>query len=158
VSRMPATRAPSLEEALAADLTATWGGVRRRLRRGTRAVVGGELLTGSQVELLRLVEAQPGLGVGDAAAALHLAGNTVSTLVGGLAALDLMERRADPGDRRAARLYLTAAATRRLHRWRDERQRRLAAAIEALDPGDVATLRASLPALERLLAELERDA
>jgi DNA-binding MarR family transcriptional regulator len=155
---MPTTHTRSLEEALAADLTAAWGGVRRRLRRGTRAVVGGELLTGSQVELLRLVETQPGLGVRDAAAALHLAPNTVSTLVGGLAALDLIERRADPGDRRAARLYLTAAATRRLRRWRDERQRRLTAAIEALEPDDVATLRASLPALERLLGELERAA
>jgi len=132
--------------------------VRRRLRRGTRAVVGGELLTGSQVELLRLVEAQPGVGVRDAATALHLAPNTVSTLVGGLAALDLVERRADPGDRRAARLYLTPAATRRLHRWRDERHRRLTAAIGALDADDVTSLRASLPALGRLLAELEREA
>src|SRR6185295_404122 len=130
------TRAPSLEEALAADLTAAWGGVRRRLRRGTRA----------------------GVGVRDAATALHLAPNTVSTLVGGLAALDLVERRADPGDRRAARLYLTPAATRRLHRWRDERHRRLTAAIGALDADDVTSLRASLPALGRLLAELEREA
>jgi len=152
------THAPSLEEELAADLTAAWGGVRRRLRRGTRAVVGGELLTGSQVELLRLVEGQPGVGVRDAATALHLAPNTVSTLVGGLAALDLVERRADPGDRRAARLYLTPAATRRLHRWRDERHRRLTAAIGALDADDVTSLRASLPALGRLLAELEREA
>jgi DNA-binding MarR family transcriptional regulator len=151
------TRTTAVEDALADELTAAWGGVRRRLRRGTRTIVGGPPLTGSQVELLRLVEARPGLGVSDAAAAMHLAANTVSTLVGGLAAAGLLERRADPGDRRAARLFLTPAATRRFRRWRDERHRRLTAAIGALDADDVTALRASVPALERLLAVLERD-
>ena len=45
------------EHLLAEELTAAWGGVRRRLRRGARAVVPGEPLTGAQIELLRLVEA-----------------------------------------------------------------------------------------------------
>jgi DNA-binding MarR family transcriptional regulator len=152
------TRAPSFEEALAADLTAAWGGARRRLRRRTRAGVGGEPLTGAQVELLRLVEAQPDIGVRDAATALHLAPNTVSTLVGGLVAIDLLERRPDPDDRRAARLVLTATARERLRRWRDERDRHLAAALSELGSEDLLALQASLPALERLLAVLERDA
>jgi DNA-binding MarR family transcriptional regulator len=151
-------RAPSLEETLAADLAAAWGGARRRLRRGARAVVGGEPLTGAQVELLRLVEAQPGIGVGEAAGALHVAPNTVSTLVGQLVGHGLLARRPDPGDRRAARLELTAAATDRIRRFRDERDRLLAAALAELDADDVAALRASLPALERLLAALERVA
>src|SRR4051812_46290319 len=92
------THAPTHEEQLelASELTAAWGGVRRRLRRGARAALGGEPFTGAQVELLRLVEAQPGVGVRDAAAALHLAANTVSTLVGGLVAAGLLERRATP--------------------------------------------------------------
>ena len=148
----------SAEETLATELAAAWGGVRRRLRRGARAAVGGEPLTGSQIELLRLVETQPGVGVRDAAAALHLAPNTVSTLVGGLVAAGLLARRPDPGDRRAARLALTAVATARLRRWRDERDRVLAAALSELDAGDVETLRGSIPALERLLAVLERQA
>src|SRR6185295_812510 len=134
------THAPSLEEALAADLTAAWGGVRRRLRRGTRAVVGGELLTGSQVELLRLVEAQPGVGVRDAATALHLAPNTISTLVRGLVGDDLLARSADPDDGRAARLSLTATARRRLRRSRDERDRLLADALGRLEDEDIAAL------------------
>jgi DNA-binding MarR family transcriptional regulator len=148
----------ALEETLAADLAAAWGGVRRRLRRGARAVVGGEPLTGAQIELLRLVETQPGIGVGEAAAALHLAPNTVSTLVGNLVAHGLLARRPDPGDRRAARLELTAVATDRLRRYRDERDRLLTAALAELHPDDIATLRASLPALERLLDALERGA
>jgi DNA-binding MarR family transcriptional regulator len=152
------TEAPTFEETLAADLTAAWGAARRRLRRRAREVVGGEPLTGSQVELLRLVETQPDIGVRDAAAALHLAPNTVSTLVGGLVALDLLERRADPDDRRAARLVLTATAHDRLRRWRDERDRHLAAALDELGSDDLLALQASLPALERLLAVLERNA
>jgi DNA-binding MarR family transcriptional regulator len=154
---MPA-RAASFEETLAADLAAAWGAAQRRLRRRTRAVVGGAPLTGAQVELLRLVEAQPDIGVRDAAAALHLAPNTVSTLVGGLVALDLLERRPDPDDGRAAHLVLTASARERTRRWRDERDRHLAAALHQLGSDDLLALQASLPALERLLAVLERDA
>src|SRR6185295_7527411 len=111
------------EEALAAELTTAWGGVRRRLRRSARAAVGGEPLTGAQIELLRLVETQPGVGVRDAAAALHLAPNTVSTLVRGLVGDDLLTRTADAADGRAAHLALTPVARRRLRRWRDERGR-----------------------------------
>jgi DNA-binding MarR family transcriptional regulator len=146
------------EETLAADLTAAWGGTRRRLRRKAREVVGGEPLTGSQIELLRLVEAQPDIGVRDAAATLHLAPNTVSTLVGGLVSAGLLERRPDPDDRRAARLVLTAGARERLRRYRDERDRHLAAALRELESDDLLALQASLPALERLLAVLERSA
>jgi DNA-binding MarR family transcriptional regulator len=152
------TRTAPAEETLAAELAAAWGGVRRRLRRGARAAVGGEALTGSQVELLRLVQTQPGVGVRDAAAALHLAPNTVSTLVGGLVAAGLLERRPHPVDRRAARLALTDAATARLQRLRDERNRLLAAALAELDDPDVAALRSAVPALEALLVALERQA
>jgi DNA-binding MarR family transcriptional regulator len=152
------TRTAPAEETLAAELAAAWGGVRRRLRRGARAAVGGEALTGSQVELLRLVQTQPGVGVRDAAAALHLAPNTVSTLVGGLVAAGLLERRPHPVDRRAARLALTDAATARLQRLRDERNRLLAAALAELDGADVAALRSAVPALEALLVALERQA
>jgi DNA-binding MarR family transcriptional regulator len=151
------TRTLTQEEALASELASAWGGVRRRLRRSARAKVGGEPLTGSQVEVLRLVETVPGLGVRDAAAALHLAPNTVSTLVGGLVAAGMLDRRADPDDRRATQLHLTPAATTRLRRWRDERDRVLATALERLDADDRAALEGSLPALERLLAALEGD-
>jgi len=153
-----AIQAPRAEQLLAAQLTDAWGGVRRRLRRGARAVVGGEPLTGAQIELLRLVETNPGVGVREAADTLHLAPNTVSTLVRELVGDELLTRTADPDDGRAARLALTATARRRLRRWRDERGRLLAAALHRLSEEDRAALEASLPALERLLAALERDA
>lgn len=150
-----AVQAPHAEQLLAEELTAAWGGVRRRLRRGAREVVGGEPLTGAQIELLRLVEAKPGLGVRDAAGALHLAPNTVSTLVRGLVGDELLARTADPDDGRAARLTLTVTARQRLRRWRDERGRLLAGALRRLSEEDRAALEGSLPALERLLAALE---
>lgn len=153
-----AVQAQSSEDLLAAELAEAWARVRRRLRRDARAAVGGEPLTGSQVELLRLVETQPGIGVADAAGALAVAPNTVSTLVGGLVTADLLERHRDPDDGRAARLTLTAAARRRLRRWRDERSRLLAGALRELSPDDRAALESSVPALERLFDALEGSA
>jgi len=146
----------SREEVLAAELAEAWARVRRRLRRGARAVVGGEPLSGAQLELLRVVEGRPGIGVAEAAAALDVAANTVSTLVSGLVAVDLLARGRDPGDRRAARLTLTATARRRLARYRDERGRLLAGGLRELSDDDRAALEASLPALGRLLTALER--
>jgi DNA-binding MarR family transcriptional regulator len=43
---------------------------------------------------------------------------TVCRLLDRLAALDLIERRADPGDRRATRLFLTARARAKVERLR----------------------------------------
>jgi DNA-binding MarR family transcriptional regulator len=145
----------AVDQDLAAELLGAWGGVRRRLRRGARQAVGGTPLTGSEIELLRLVASEPLINVNDAAAALHLAPNTVSTLVRSLTARALLDRRPDPGDRRAVRLALTPAASERLRRFRDERGRLLGVALAALDADDREALEASLPALQRLLAALE---
>jgi DNA-binding MarR family transcriptional regulator len=129
--------------------------VHRRLRRGARAVHGGALLSGAQVELLRLVQARPGIGVGEAAGALHLAPNTVSTLVRSLCDEGLLRRRADARDGRAARLELTEAAHERIRRRQDERARLLALALDDLDADERAALDRALPALRHALAELE---
>src|SRR5690349_19011095 len=131
------------DEALGADLVDAWGGVRRRLRRGAARVVPGDLLTPAEVELLRLVAARPELTVREAADALHLAANTVSTLVGGLADRGLLSRRRDERDRRAVRLTVTAAARRRMRAWQDERNRLLTLALADLSDEDRAALEAS---------------
>ncbi|WP_432841066.1 MarR family winged helix-turn-helix transcriptional regulator [Dactylosporangium sp. CA-092794] len=143
-------------QALADALFAQLNGVRRVLRRRTRASleqIGGPVrpeLTPSQVELLRLVEAAPGTGVGAAAQGLHLAGNSVSTLVNQLTELGLLRRDRDPADRRSARLFLTPAAQSRLSAWRAARVSHLAAALAHLDPPDREQLTAAIPALSRL--------
>ena len=92
------------------ELMGLAAGLRRVVRRRLRAQLPGPALRGAQLELLQLVEAEPGVGVAAAARSLHLAGNTVSTLVNQLVAAGMVHRAVDPADRRAARLTLTDAA------------------------------------------------
>jgi DNA-binding MarR family transcriptional regulator len=130
-------------------------GVRRVVRRRLRAQVPGPALRGAQVELLQLVEEEPGVGVAAAARSLHVAGNTVSTLVNQLIEAGMLHRSVDPADRRAARLTLTDAARDRLARWRAARSLLVAEAVGRLSAHDVAALEAALPALKNLVRELE---
>ena len=128
--------------------------IRRRLRGGLTA----PRLRGAEVELLRLVEARPGVGISDAARALHLAGNTVSTLVNQLVRDGYLTRETDPADRRAARLRLTEAAEKRLKDWRQRRAELVGRQLSRLDEADRATLRAALPALRKLAVTLHEEA
>ena len=139
---------------LSIGLLGVIGPLRRMLRRRVRDDWPLEPLPAAQVELLRLVSEQPGVGVGEAAARLHLAANTVSTLVGQLGSAGLIERTSDPLDRRSARLVLTPAADARIAAWRERRAEAARRALEALSADDRARLHAALPALERLVEEL----
>ncbi|MGW1624637.1 MarR family winged helix-turn-helix transcriptional regulator [Streptomyces sp. NPDC002172] len=128
--------------------------IRRRLRRGlTRP-----RLRGAEVELLRLVESRPGIGISDAAKELYLAGNSVSTLVNQLVKDGLMRRETDPADRRAARLLLTEDAEKRLADWHRRRAELVAGHVARLDEADREALRAALPALRRLADTLHEEA
>lgn len=142
---------------LAEDLMADVAALRRVTRRRLRATVPGPPLSGAQLELLRFVEAEPGTGVATAAHALRLAGNSVSTMVNQLVARGMLRREVDPADRRAARLVLTDAATGRLAAWRTARAELVGAALERLPATDRDAVRAALPALRRLLVELEEE-
>jgi DNA-binding MarR family transcriptional regulator len=143
--------------ATADDLMLLVMGVRRVVRRRLRAEIDGPVLRGAQVELMRLVEAEPGIGVAAAARALHLAGNTVSTLVNQLVDAGMLVRGVDPDDRRAARLLLTDAAGARLARWREARSRLVGDALDRLPAHDVAALGEAMPALRSQIAEMERE-
>ncbi|WP_239114752.1 MarR family winged helix-turn-helix transcriptional regulator [Planotetraspora kaengkrachanensis] len=140
------------DEVMAVVLT-----LRRVVRRRLRAELPGPLLRGAQVELLQLIETEPGIGVAAAARTLHLAGNSVSTLVNQLGAAGLLRREIDPADRRAARLFLTDAAVARLARWRDTRSRLVGDAFARLSDDEVSTVVAALPALRHLITELAED-
>ena len=97
------------------------------------------------------------MGVAAAARSLHVAGNTVSTLVNQLIEAGMLHRSVDPADRRAARLTLTDAARDRLARWRAARSLLVAEAVGRLSAHDVAALEAALPALKNLVRELEEQ-
>ena len=146
----------SLESALLGDeLMATVAALRRTVRRRLRTVLPGPPLRGAQLELMRVVEQQPGIGIGPAARVLHLAANTVSTLVDQLIDLKMLVRDTDPADRRAARLWLTESATQRLAEGRQARMGRMTQVIAGLSAAEREALAQALPALRALLAALD---
>ena len=154
--------APSLEPPAAitddADrLAKAVSDLRRITRRTIRHDWPYSPLSPSQVELLRAVVDHPGIGVRDAAEYLNLAPNTVSTLVGSLTDAGLLTRERDERDGRAARLEVTAAASRRRAAWRDRRAHVIGAALGELEPVDREAITRAIPALERLTWQLGRE-
>jgi DNA-binding MarR family transcriptional regulator len=143
---------------LAAGMLAVIGPLRRALRRSLQRDLPIAPLPTAQAELLRVVRRQPGISVGEAAQAIGVAANTVSTLVNQLVAAGLLERGRDPADRRTARLELTEAAGRRAARWLDQREQTLAGALTGLSAEERAAIARALPALHQVLRALERDA
>lgn len=139
---------------LADELMAAVAGLRRLVRRRLRDQLPGPRLRGAEVELLRVVETQPGIGVAAAARELHLAGNSVSTLVNRLVDAGLLGRETDPADRRAVRLRLTPDAVHRLTAWRQARSELVGRALADLAAEDVAAVERALPALRRLAERL----
>jgi DNA-binding MarR family transcriptional regulator len=140
---------------LVADrLLAAMASLRRTLRR--RALRPTELfsLTGSQLELVRLVRRQPGVSVAEAASELRLAPNTVSTLVRQLSDLRLLSRSADASDRRVARLDLSTDIRRKVDAWRDRRVDALTSAMGQLSVREERCLEEAVKVLARLGAHL----
>ncbi|MER6946973.1 MarR family transcriptional regulator [Nonomuraea sp. NPDC000554] len=142
-----------LPDALVGVLTGIQRLVRRRLRQGPT----GPRLRGAQVELLRLVAANPGIGVSAAAKELFLAGNSVSTLVNQLTAAGLLRRETCHDDRRSARLLATPEAEARLRAWEERRAALVREQVERLSEDDRAALTAALPALRRLAEGLHEE-
>ncbi|MEZ0094052.1 MarR family winged helix-turn-helix transcriptional regulator [Streptacidiphilus sp. EB129] len=139
------------------DVAEVLVGVQRLIRRRLRRDLAGPRLRGAQVELLRLVLAQPGIGVSGAARELHLAGNSVSTLVNQLVSVGLLTREPDPQDRRAVRLTVTREAVTRLGDWDARRSALVREQVAGLAPEDQAAIAAALPSLRRLAAGLHAD-
>lgn len=129
--------------------------LRRALRRSVRTDVPFESLSVAQVELMQLLAEQPGLRASEIGDQLLLAPTTVSTLVGALLSASLIERVADPDDRRAWHLNLTKEGTTRLGEWQQSNKRVLHDALDRLNPSDQKALRGALPALTKLVANLD---
>jgi DNA-binding MarR family transcriptional regulator len=146
--------ATAADVGLAEALFEALGSVRRQVRR-TAGRPWPAQLSGSQVELVRLVRRSPGVTVSEAAESLRLAGNTVSTLVRQLTDAGVLRREPDPADRRVARLHVTAAARGRIEGWRDRRAELAARAIGQLTDDDARALADAVPALTALVAALQ---
>lgn len=131
------------------------GAVRRAVRRAARRSGQSEPLPVAQAELLRLTAARPGLTVAQAAAELHLAPNTVSTLVGKLTEQGLLNRIPSSTDGRSVLLEVTARARKRVAERRDLRAELTGRALTGLSSEDRAALAAAIPAMLRLAERTE---
>ena len=145
------------QAALAEELMTTMAALRRLVRRRVPSEVPGPPLRGAHVELLQVIKKQPGIGIAPAGRALHLAANSVSTLVNQLIDIGMLVRQTAPDDRRAAQLWLTETAAQRLTAWRQGRIDLVTSGVAGLPCADRQALTEALPALRALLAALDSE-
>jgi DNA-binding MarR family transcriptional regulator len=121
----------------------------RRLRREL-APLG---ITGGQAALLYAIRTHPGLGVRELAELEGVSAPAMTAYVDRLEAAGLLARRRSTRDRRRVELELTEAGLRVLRSARRRRTAWLAARLRRLEPDELASVEAALPALRKLLAE-----
>jgi DNA-binding MarR family transcriptional regulator len=138
---------------LAGELMSVTAAIRRTVRRRAVRSMGGSLPQ-AQLDLLFVIEAEPGIGVARAAAVLELAGNSVSTLVNQLVSAGYVRRTTDPSDRRAARLFLTDSASQRIHQWRSIRNTAVAEALQQSSEDELSAIELAVPVLRKVLDRL----
>ena len=142
-------------KAEASKLMAATGAVRRVATRAVRTSAVADPLPPARSELLRLVFRRPGIGVAEAAAELHLAPNSVSTMVSKLAEGGLINRGRVASDGRSVRLTVTEAGAARISQWRDIRTDLVGRALSRLSTADQQAIVAAIPALIRLAQQME---
>jgi DNA-binding MarR family transcriptional regulator len=142
---------------LAEELMTTMAALRRLIRRRVPTEACDPPLRGAHAELLQVIKKQPGIGIASAGRALHLAANSVSTLVNQLIDIGMLERQTAPDDRRAARLWLTETAKQQLEAFRQVRVDLVANGVAGLSDTDRQALTKAIPALRALLAALDAN-
>jgi DNA-binding MarR family transcriptional regulator len=140
------------------QLADTVARLRRSMRRAARASAPDNPLSVAQLELMNCLAAAPGIRPSDVARLLRLAPNTVTTLVNALVRARMVRRDDDPADRRTIRLTLTGHGEAALARWESTNEAILSRAQARLDDDQRIALRTALPALARLIEEIDSDA
>ncbi len=121
--------------------------VARRLRATWREQLAPLGISPHQGRALLVVAVEPGLRLTDLAGRLRIAPRSVTEVVDGLVALDLVERRPDPRDRRATTLALTPAGVRMVATIEGSRADATDEMFEAVPARDRAHLRRILTGL-----------
>jgi DNA-binding MarR family transcriptional regulator len=109
-------------------------------------------LTQTQWRAIAYLSRMEGCRQNELAEVIEVRPITICRLLDRLAALDLIERRADPGDRRASRLFLTARARAKVERLRAIGDGVSKRAMTGLSAGDRERLLDLLVSLRRNLA------
>jgi MarR family transcriptional regulator for hemolysin len=116
-------------------------------------------MTRAQWAVLLRLERREGLKQSDLAEALDLQPITLTRLVDRLCDNGLIERRADPNDRRAKRLYLTAAARPLIDRIADRIEELSETVLAGIEPAEVDRMLSKLGlARENLRQAIDRSA
>lgn len=136
-------------EAVAAELRPVLLRLARELRHETEQAG----ITARQATLLWLVKRSPGLSLAELAAEEGISPPAMSGHVDRLERLGLLQRIRDTGDRRRVGLQLTEDGMRLLRNVRARRTMWLTERLRALEPDQLATVEAAIPALLRLLDE-----
>lgn len=143
--------AAALQEADLADVVAR---LRRAMRRAARTADPGNSLSVAQLELLSSLAENPGARPGQLGRLLHLAPNSVSTLVNRLQRGEFIAR-SGGGDRRSISLTLTTAGEQAVRQWHTTNETILRSALLALRPDQRSRLAAALPALHELVRAID---
>ena len=143
-----------LPEAVA-DLVAR---LRRAMRKAARARTPAMPLSVAQLELLSIVQENPGARPGDLAVLLHLAPNSVSTLANALTIAGMLDRSPGATDKRTVAFTLTAQGAHFVRQWRSTNTALLHSAIAALNSPDRQILATAMPVLEHLVALIDEQA
>ncbi|GAA4532188.1 MarR family winged helix-turn-helix transcriptional regulator [Amycolatopsis samaneae] len=128
--------------------------LRRAMRRAARAKDPSTTLSVAQLELLSSLAERPGARPSQVARSLHLAPNSVTTLVNGLEKRGMITR-SGGDDRRTVSLRLTPEGTKAVRGWQATNDAILRAAVDHLEPGWRHLLLAALPALDELVRAID---
>lgn len=126
--------------------------VSRLMRRAFQKQIEGSSLTLAQARVLVYVSRNEGIRQVDLADLLEVQPMTLARLIDQLAQAALVERRADPSDRRAYQVYPTDAATPHLAAIEQAVVAVRKQAVQALDKAELATVLAALQTMRDNLA------
>lgn len=123
-----------------------------RLYHLSRRRIPGWDLTASQSSVMSTLVDRGPLRMGELAALEGVQLPSATSVVNGLVKLDLVERRADPADRRAVVIDLTRKGRAQVDQLVERRNQSFALLLERLPEQDRKLLRDALPAVVRLLS------
>jgi DNA-binding MarR family transcriptional regulator len=138
------------------ELSETVARLRRAMRRTARAADPANTLTVAQFELMASLAENPGSRPGELARRLHLAPNTVTTLINALAPRGLLVRRAAQDDRRAVTIELTPDGERAVRTWQAMNAQILDTAVATLPVAQRRALTRAVPALDALARSIDQ--
>lgn len=123
-----------------------------RLSRRLRQQAAGQV-TASQLSALSALAKRGELTLGELAGIEQIAPPSMTRIAARLEERELVERRADPTDRRVARVAITPAGSQLLEETRTRRDAYLAERLQLFTEDERAALERAVPLLERLASD-----